>query len=165
MAGEATLAGVLLDASFGWLECVEHASYEWFEEHRVGENIGNFVQRLWQEIENAKDGIVIFVDLHTMNNEVNTAATSSAELHIYSGSEHLGLKDGQVEHTIAHSYLFQIGDRYQIAIIEEATLSYDLRLEGKGTANYNMVLINPRSDETGTLVSYEDLSTSTPGRK
>ncbi|MBN1483312.1 MAG: carboxypeptidase regulatory-like domain-containing protein [Chloroflexia bacterium] len=154
--------GDFIDIIEGLFGCVESVAYNWFEVLQGPEGARSFSRQLWRSVF-PRSPLLVFIDTYTLGSgtgEMQTEQVLSPEVHINAGSQHLGLKDGHIEHTIPGSYLFRAGDRYQIVMIKDATASYDFNLEGKGDSTLHMIIVNPRTDRAGTLVTYEALTTT-----
>ena len=164
MATVADIADVvLLDIpTFDWLDALAECGVHQFKELTKGWSISKLIESIWQRGAQDSDVLVIGVKVEANNSVAAQASSGSAALqvHLYSGDNHLGLKpDETLEHTIPHSFLFEWpDDLYEVAIVKEATAQYELQIEGQSIATYNLSVVNPRPDGTGTLVSYKTLT-------
>jgi uncharacterized delta-60 repeat protein len=148
--------------------CVEAKLYDWIGEHLGPEAQKEYSRDLFRLIMLAfppSAPLIVMLEIappsgSTTAQSFNLATQSAPELHIYSGSQHLGLNNGQMEHSIPYSYLFRVDGKYQIAIIKNAYSAYSLRILGQGDLPYYLTIINPRSDRSGVMLSYDDLVAS-----
>ena len=161
---------VIVDTFDGLIACVEDVAYTWVEALFGPEGAREFSRNLWKSMFPVGP-LVVSIESHTSETaavEPETTQIEPLELHIYSNGQHLGVLGGDIEHTIPSSYLFRMGNRYQIAIIKSATADYELRIEGNTSATYDMTVVRANTDAThaaaqaqpnaaGTLLSYQDL--------
>jgi len=155
--------GDAIDIVEGVITCLTSYAYDntdW-EEYRQEKARQEAAQREWQR-QATENPLILFTGPSESGPIAasHVAATQSLplELHIYSDSQHLGLKDGEIEYTIPHAYLFEGEDGSEIALIRDATSDYEIRIIGQGTAICDVVLATTQTDGTGTLVSYENLT-------
>jgi parallel beta-helix repeat protein len=146
--------GDAIDVKEGIISCIESTAYYWFERIAGIDGARYLSKLIWGS---ATGGTMILLEdlFYSQTNDLAGVNESSIDLHVYSGNQHLGVKDGEIEHTIPSSYLFRIGDRYQIAIIKEADAQYELKLEGSGDTKANIVIVNTNEDGLGNLASFE----------
>lgn len=154
---------VLVDIpTFDWLDALTECGIERLKELTKGWSISKIIESIWQTGAQDSNVLVIGVEVETSNSAATRALSASAALqvHLYSEDNHLGPKqDGTLEHTIPRSFLFELPDDvYKIAIVKDATARYELQIKGQSAATYNLSVVNPRSDGTGTLVNYKTLT-------
>ncbi len=158
-----------LDVLEGFVTCLEGVLYDALEAI-CGPDAASICQQmfsrsLWRIATGGRSDVLIV--LLKMLPDGDTASPSSSpnlldavEVHVYGPGGHLGLVDGHVEHTLPTSYLFRAGGAYQLAILEGVTGPDELEIHGLSAGSYRLILVNPQSDGTGSLVTYESVPTA-----
>ncbi len=157
-----------LDVLEGFVTCLEGVLYDALEAI-CGPDAASICQQmfsrsLWRIATGGRSDTLIV--LLKMLPDGDTASPSSSpdlldavEVHVYGPGGHLGLVDGHVEHTLPTSYLFRAGGAYQLAILEGVTGPDELEIHGLSAGSYRLILVNPQSGGTGSLVTYESVPT------
>ncbi len=150
-------ADLTVDVVEGLIACLESVLYEQYQNDLVTLDVQRqFTIDLWRF--NPIDRRSLMLLIHTPTAARQPESAFPYEVHFYQGGQHLGLNGGSVEHEIPDSYLFQLGDGYQLAIINQAVGEYDLVIEGLAAAAQPLMLIHPRPDGGANLVTFDSLS-------
>ncbi len=161
------IAADVVDVVEGFFSCVEGLIYEALEE-LCGQSADActqiFSKMLWKQISPPDFPLEVITELVPPEGKAAQAQVEALEVHLYNNSEHLGLVNGEVEHTLPTSYLFRAGGKYQVALVKNAQDDYDLELVGTEAGNYRLTIINPQSDGTGEQVTFENVPTAASSR-
>jgi uncharacterized delta-60 repeat protein len=152
--------GDAIDIIEGFVNCMENAIYKWTEV-----NLGTDAAKTFSKsvaLTNPPGILIIITDTFLDNNVLaySNLLGNSPELHIYSDDQHLGWINGDIEHTIPESYIYNLGDRYQLAVIKNANSTYDIQMLGSADGVFNLTILSPNSDGTSTLNEYNNLISS-----
>jgi hypothetical protein len=156
--------GDALDTLQGFFSCIEGLIYDALEQV-CGEHTPLcrklFSVALWQQAGVAPAMMIIYTEITSPPSGLSPdyPQADPLEVHVTSPVGHLGVVDGSVEHTIPNSYLFRAGGKYQIAEIRNYDTNYELEITGLEDSEYRLIIINPNSNHTGTLLVYEGLLT------
>jgi hypothetical protein len=158
------LLGDAVDILQGFFSCIEGLIYDALEQV-CGEHTPLcrklFSVALWQQAGVVPTMMIIYTEITSPPSGLSPdyPQADPLEVHVTSPVGHLGVVDGNVEHTIPTSYLFRAGGKYQIAEIRNYDTNYELEISGLADSGYRLIIINPNSDHTGTLLVYEGLQT------